>query len=333
MKEKVIIIGAGPCGMSAALELKDRGIDPLIIEKGNVVNAIYHYPTHQTFFSSSEKLEIGNIPFISEKQKPVRNEALTYYREVAHRKNLRINAYERVEKISAEGQKYKLQTVKENGEKKVYIATYVIIATGYYDQPNYLGIPGEDLPKVSHYFKEAHPYFKKNVVVIGGKNSAVDATLELVKAGAHVTVLYRGSDYSTSVKPWILPLFVSLVNKGVVRMEFNAHITKITENNVYFRKEGVEHVLDNDFVFAMTGYHPDHDFLKGIQIEIENETGRPMFNENTMESNIDNVYIAGVIAAGYNNNEIFIENGRFHGEKIAESIVEKETRNVGEGNE
>jgi thioredoxin reductase (NADPH) len=324
IEEKVIIIGAGPCGMSTALELQTKGIIPLLIEKGNVVNSIYHYPTHQTFFSSSEKLEIGNIPFISERQKPVRNEALTYYRTVAERQNLRVHSFEKVEKLEKHNEAFMLYTQKENGEKLSYKAAYIIIATGYYDQPNLLQVPGENLPKVSHYFKEAHQYFKKDVVVIGGKNSAVDATLELVKAGANVTVLYRGAEYSKSVKPWILPLFDSLVTKGIVKMEFNAHIKEITDDKVFFEVEGVEKFINNDFVFAMTGYHPDQKFLTSANINIEKESGRPQFDESTMETNIPNVYIAGVIAAGNNNNEIFIENGRFHGKKIADSIIQKE---------
>lgn len=323
-REKIVIIGAGPCGLAATLSLRKHGMDPLIIEKGNVVQSLYRFPTHQTFFSSSDRLEIGNIPFISEKQKPVRNEALTYYRTVAERENLRINTFEKVENITKIDEGFSIDTIKRDGKKSEYQAKYMIVATGYYDHPNYLGIPGEELEKVTHYFKEAHPYFDTDVVVIGGKNSAVDATLELVKAGARVTVIYRGQEYSRSVKPWILPLFNSLVQKGKVNMIFNSHVNKITENEVYYFVNDEEKIIKNDFVFAMTGYHPDHTFLKSMGITIDDQTGRPSFQENTMESNIDNVYIAGVIAAGYNNNEIFIENGRFHGEQIAKSIAVKE---------
>ncbi|MRG86428.1 YpdA family putative bacillithiol disulfide reductase [Salinibacillus xinjiangensis] len=324
-KEKIIIIGAGPCGLSAAIELQSCGLDPLLIEKGNVVDAIYHYPTHQTFFSSSEKLEIGDIPFISEKQKPVRNEALSYYRTVAERRNLRINTYETVTTIEKEDDDdFRVETEDRNGNLKSYISKYVIVATGYYGQPNLLHIPGEELDKVMHYFKEAHPYFNTDVVVIGGKNSAVDATLELVKAGARVTVIYRGSEYSKSVKPWILPLFDSLVRKGIVNMIFDGHVTEITKDRVYYTVGQEKSSLKNDFVFAMTGYHPDHDFLASMDIKIDEKSGRPKYNEETMESNIPNIYIAGVIAAGFNNNEIFIENGRFHGKQIANSIVDKE---------
>ncbi|KGX92187.1 hypothetical protein N781_17975 [Pontibacillus halophilus JSM 076056 = DSM 19796] len=322
-KERVIIVGAGPCGLSAAIELQNRGIEPLIIEKGNVVNAIYHYPTHQMFFSSSEKLEIGNMPFITERKKPVRNQALAYYRAVARRKDLRINTYERVTKVVNEEDGFLVCTERNNGEQLHYKADDLVVATGYYDQPNYMGIPGEQLDKVMHYFKEPHPYFDKNVVIIGGKNSAVDAALELVKADSNVTVLYRGSDYSTSVKPWILPEFEALVRKEQIGMEFNATVTEITHDRVYFTVNGEEKSVENDFVFAMTGYHPDHSFLKEMGISIEDETGRPEVNPDTMETNVPGIYIAGVIAAGYNNNEIFIENGRHHGEWIAQHIASK----------
>ncbi len=314
--EGTIIIGGGPCGLSAAIALSKLGDKPLVIEKGNIVNAIYHYPTHQMFFSSSEKLEIGDIPFITENRRPVRNQALAYYREVVRRKNLRINAFEKVEKVEKKDEQRFIVTTN----KETYEAKQVVIATGYYDHPNYLNIPGESLPKVFHYFKEAHPYFDKDVVVIGGKNSSVDAALELVKAGARVTVLYRGSQYSTSIKPWILPEFESLVRNGTIRMEFHANLLEIQEDVVVYKIGEETRSIKNDFVFAMTGYHPDHEFLKKMGITIDLETGRPTFNVETMETNIKGIYIAGVIAAGNNANEIFIENGRFHGELIYEAI-------------
>lgn len=327
-QEEVIIVGAGPCGMAAAIALQEKGMEPLIIEKGNVVNSLYHYPTHQTFFSSSDNLEIGDVAFITEKQRPVRNEALTYYREVAKRKALRIHSFEKVVKIEKENSHFILNTENDKKEKKQYKAKFVIIATGYYDQPNYLHIPGEDLPKVTHYFKEAHPYFGKNVVVIGGKNSAVDAALELQKAGANVTVLYRGGKYSESIKPWILPGFDSLVRKEKINMVFRANVLKITEDKVFYEVDGEEKEIDNDFVFAMTGYRPNIPFLNQAGIETDPETGVPSYDEETYETNVPNLYIAGVVAAGFDNNSIFIENGRFHGGKIAASIISKMTEIV-----
>ncbi len=322
--EKIIIVGGGPCGMSCALEMKKLGLTPLIIEKGNIVNTIHQYPTHQTFFSSSDKLEIGNIPFITERQKPVRNEALAYYRAVAKREQLRINSFEKVTEIVKRDGIFHLSTDTMNGQNHNYSAEYVIIATGYYDQPNYMNVPGEELNKVSHYFKEGHPYFNKNVVVIGGKNSAVDATLELHKAGANVTVLYRGAEYSKSIKPWILPEFDALVRKDIVKMEFNAEIVEITEENFHYRVGEQKKTIKNDFVFAMTGYKPDLDFIKDTGIDVDAVNGAPIYNEESYETNIDNLFIAGVVAAGYNNNKIFIENGRFHGEAIASIIKGKE---------
>ncbi|MCL6574093.1 MAG: YpdA family putative bacillithiol disulfide reductase [Bacillus sp. (in: Bacteria)] len=319
--EDIIIIGGGPCGLAAAIALKDSGKNPLIIEKGNIVNSIYHYPTHQTFFSTSEKLEIGEVPFITDSYKPKRNQALVYYREVARRKQLRINAFEKVIKVSVQDKLFQVET-----DKFTYYSRYVVIATGYYDQPNILSVPGEELPKVFHYFKEAHPFFDKDVCVIGGKNSSVDAALELVQAGARVTVLYRGSEYSPSIKPWILPEFESLVRVGTILMEFNATVKEITNNQVFYLKDGEEKGISNDFVFAMIGYHPDQQLLKSMGVRIDEHSGRPLFNPDSFETNIEGIYIAGVIAAGNNANEIFIENGRFHGGQIARSIIKKETK-------
>ncbi|PED71844.1 hypothetical protein CN680_18385 [Bacillus pseudomycoides] len=325
-KETAIIIGGGPCGLAAAISLQQQGINPLVIEKGNIVNAIYHYPTHQTFFSSSEKLEIGDVAFITENRKPVRNQALAYYREVVKRKGVRVNAFERVEQVQKNGGFFRVSTTKRDGNTETYAAKYIVVATGYYDNPNYMNVPGEKLEKVSHYFKEGHPYFDRDVVVIGGKNSSVDAALELVKAGARVTVLYRGGEYSQSIKPWILPEFEALVRNGTIQMQFHAHVKEITEHTLTYTSNGESFTIQNDFVFAMTGYHPDHSFLTKIGVEIDKETGRPMYTEETMETNVENIFIAGVIAAGNNANEIFIENGRFHGGAITQTVVSREQK-------
>ncbi|MFF5993588.1 YpdA family putative bacillithiol disulfide reductase [Lysinibacillus sp. KU-BSD001] len=314
-KVDAIIVGGGPCGLSAAIELQKIGLKPIVIEKGNIVNALYNYPTHQTFFSTSEKLAIGDVPFIIEERKPRRNQALVYYREVVKAKNIQVNRFEKVNGVEKKGDQFIVSTTKGQ-----YETPYVVIATGYYDHPNYLGIPGEDLPKVHHYFKEAHAFFDTDVVVIGGKNSAVDAALELNKASARVTVVYRGSEYSPSVKPWILPEFDACVRSGEITMHFESHVTEIYENQIVIDVQGEKKIVKNDFVFAMTGYHPDHDFIREMGVNIDQETGRPYFNPETMETNVENLFIAGVIAAGNNANEIFIENGRFHGDLIAKKI-------------
>lgn len=317
-KVEAIIVGGGPCGLSAAIELQNIGLKPIVIEKGNVVNAIYNYPTHQTFFSTSEKLAIGDVPFIIEGRKPKRNQALVYYREVVKAKNIQVNRFEMVKSVEKVDGHFIVQT-----DKEMYETPYVVVATGYYDHPNYLQIAGEQLPKVHHYFKEGHEFFDLNVLVIGGKNSAIDAALELNKAGAHVTVVYRGSDYSPSIKPWVLPEFLGLVRDGEITMHFNTNVKEIREQDVVLDSNGEEQILANDIVFAMTGYHPDHSFIRAMGVEMDDETGRPTYNEETMETNVENLFIAGVIAAGNNANEIFIENGRFHGGQIAEKIAQQ----------
>lgn len=315
MTVDVIIIGGGPCGMSAAIECENKGLSTLIIEKGNVVNSIYNYPTHQTFFSSSLKLSIGDVPFITAKERPKRLDALVYYRTVAQLKNLNMKTFEEVLDVQKEEQGFRVFTTK--GE---YTSKYVVVATGYYDNPNELNVPGADLPHVHHYFKEAHPYYGLDVVIIGGKNSAIDAGIELAHAGANVTAVYRGSDYSPSVKPWVLPSFESLVRHEVAQMHFDSEVVEITESEVIIDKKGERLTVKADAVFAMIGYHPDFEFMRKLGIEIDDATGCPVFDEETMETNVPGLFIAGVIAAGNDANSIFIENGKFHGCQIANAL-------------
>lgn len=315
-----LIIGGGPCGLSAAIEQKRQGINAVVIEKGNVVDAIYHYPTHQTFFSSSEKLGIGDVPFIVEDLKPKRNQALVYYREVVKHHQLDVRTFEEVLTVKKVDNRFLVSTTKQT-----YKVRFLTVATGYYGQHNELDVEGQELDKVMHYFKEAHPYFNQDVVIVGGKNSAVDAAIELEKAGANVTVIYRGFEYSKSIKPWILPNFESLVNHEKITMHFNSEVEHIDEETLTYNQDGKSYTIKNDFVFAMIGYHPDYKFLESCGIDtITNEYGTaPSYNKDTMESNVENLFIAGVIAAGNDANTIFIENGKYHGGTIAQEIARK----------
>ncbi|WP_214826653.1 YpdA family putative bacillithiol disulfide reductase [Exiguobacterium algae] len=323
LNKQAIIVGAGPCGLSAAIELENVGITCTIIERGNIVDAIYRYPTHQTFFSSANLLEIGDVPFICKELKPRRQDALVYYREVVTRKGLDVKPFETVERVEKSDGKFLVTSRHERHGVSVREADYVILATGYYGRPRKLDVPGEELPHVSHYFEEAHPYYRQHVTVIGGKNSAVDAAIELEKAGAYVTVLYRGSEYSPSVKPWVLPTFDSLVRHEKVRMEFNATIERIDLDEVVYRQNGEEKRVHTDHVLAMTGYQPDHNLFAEAGIEIDEDTGVPSFDEETYETNVENLFIAGVVAAGNDANKIFIENGRFHGRAIAQALTDR----------
>ncbi|MFB9330406.1 YpdA family putative bacillithiol disulfide reductase [Paenibacillus aurantiacus] len=321
MEEQVIIIGAGPCGLAAAIELQDAGIDALIIEKRNIVHSISQYPTYMHFFSTPEVLEIGGIPFTTAGDKPSRLEALNYYRTVARRRQVRVHAYEAVHALDKlpEGGWIVRSTDRSNTEK-TYRAQSIVIATGYFDHPNKLGIPGEELDKVSHFFREAHPYTGMKVAIIGGSNSAIDAALELERAGAEVTVVYRGDAYSPSIKPWVRPLFESLVAKGRIAMRFRSRVIEIGPLHLVVESEGRTETLENDFVLALTGFHPDRGFLASVGVTMEEE-GYPTFNDATMETNVPGIFLAGVVASRREANEIFIETGRFHGRKIAACLL------------
>ncbi|MFS0722290.1 YpdA family putative bacillithiol disulfide reductase [Paenibacillus sp. 1P07SE] len=320
-QEQVIIIGAGPCGLAAALELQEIGLEPLIIEKRNVVHSISQYPVYMQFFSSPELLEIGGVPFTTAQDKPSRLEALNYYRTIALRRNVRIRPYETVLGITPADGGFELATVNRFGEPSTFRTGSVVVATGYFDQPNMLGIPGEELEKVSHFFREAHPYTGMEVVIIGGSNSAIDAALELERVGAHVTVVYRGEGYSPSIKPWVLPTFESMVAKGRIAFRFASRVVAITEREVIVEDgSGSRSALPNDFVLALTGFHPDREFLTHAGVAIEPE-GYPFFHEETMETNVPGIYLAGVVASRHEANEIFIETGRFHGRKIAAHLA------------
>ncbi|WP_028610720.1 YpdA family putative bacillithiol disulfide reductase [Paenibacillus harenae] len=318
-QEEAIVIGAGPCGLAAAIELERVGLHPLIIEKRNIVHSISQYPTYMHFFSSPELLEIGGIPFTTANDKPSRLEALNYYRTAAQRNRLRIQPYTAITGIRKAEDGFLLTGEDRFGQACAYRSRYVVIATGYFDHPNELSIPGEQMDKVSHFFRESHPYVGMKVAIIGGSNSAIDAALELERVGAYVTVVYRGEQYSSSIKPWVRPGFESKVAKGAISMLFRSVVTSIGHHDITIRGPEGEFLIPNDFVLALTGFHPDRNFLtlSGVTMEAE---GYPTFHEESMETNVPGIYLAGVVASRHEANEIFIESGRFHGQKIAEHI-------------
>ena len=313
-----VVVGAGPTGLACGIELKQRGVSTVLIEKGCVVNSIYHYPTHMVFFTTPELLEIGNLPMTSLNEKPGRTEALKYYRRVAEHYQLAIHQYERVVKIEGEDGDFQVHTSRGD-----YHARNIVLATGYYDLPNMLNVPGEDLDKVIHYYKEPHPYYNHDVIVIGAKNSAAIAALELYWTGARVTMIHRGAWVSDRIKYWIKPNIENRIKNGEIAAHFHSQVLEILPQSVVVETPDGVVTLKNDFVFALTGYHPDLDFLASLGIRLEPGTQRPRTNPDTLESDRPGIFLAGVIVAGMHTNEIFIENGRFHGKKIAEAIAGK----------
>ena len=316
-----LVVGAGPTGLACGIELQQRGVKTVLVEKGCVVNSLYHYPTHMTFFTTPELLEIGNLPMTSLNDKPNRAEALKYYRRVADHYHLDIRQYERVERIGGEDRAFQVFTTDRRGCHRVYQARKIVLATGYYDVPNRLNVPGEDLPKVMHYYKEPHPYYNHDVAVIGAKNSAAIAALELWWTGARVTLIHRGGKISDSVKYWIKPNIENRIKNGEIKGYFHSRVIEIQSDAIRVATPEGEVFLRNDFVFALIGYQPDLQFLNSTGIALEPETLRPRTNPETLESERAGIYLAGVIVAGMHTNEIFIENGRFHGQLIAQSIA------------
>jgi thioredoxin reductase (NADPH) len=319
----VAVVGAGPTGLACGIELKQRGLKSVLIDKGCVVNSIYHYPTHMTFFTTPELLEIGGLPMTSLNEKPNRTEALKYYRRVAEHYALDIRQYERVDQVVGRDNAYQVKTTDRLGCGRVYHARKVVLATGYYDVPNLLNVPGESLEKVLHYYKEPHPYYDCDVAVIGAKNSAAIAALELYWTGARVTLIHRGSAISDKVKYWIKPNIENRIKNGEIKAHFHSRVTAITPNSLMVSTPDADISIRNDFVFALIGYSPDLEFLNSVGITLESKTQKPRTNPKTLESDQPGIYLAGVIVAGMHTNEIFIENGRFHGRQIAEAIAEK----------
>lgn len=316
----VLIIGAGPIGLACGIEATKAGFSHEIIDKGCLVNSIYNYPSNMTFFSTSDRLEIGDVPFISHNPKPTRPEALEYYRRVALSWKLNLNLYEKVEKAEKESGHFRVKT-----SKKEYKAKALVIATGFYDLPYLLNVPGEDLPKVTHYYKEPHPYFGMKIAIVGAANSAVDVALETYRKGAkEVTMVVREDEIAPSVKYWVKPDVENRIKEGSIRSYFQSRITEIRETEIDIETPDGPQTLENDFVLAMTGYQPDFEFLKSVGIKLgDDEFKTPVYNERTMETNVENVYLAGVICGGLKTNKWFIENSREHAGMVIENMKKK----------
>ena len=317
----VLVVGAGPTGLACAIETQRTGLRTVVIDKGCLCNSLFHYPSGMTFFTTPELLEIGDMPFSSPNQKPSRNEALEYYRKVADHYQLELRQYQTVTGMTGEDGEFTVTTVDQFSRHRVYEARKVILATGYYDLPNYLEVPGEELPKVLHYYHDPHPYYDQNVLVIGGKNSAAIAALDLWRHGAHVTLVHRAEAMHTHVKYWILPDINNRIKNGEVKAYFSSSVTRIGEDAVELLTPKGTVTIDNDYVFALTGYHPDFDFLTAVGVQMEGLDRLPVCDPQSLESNVAGLYLAGVIVAGMRTNEIFIENGRFHGRQIAQDIA------------
>ena len=316
-----IVIGAGPTGLACAIELQKLKCKTLVLEKGCLVNSIYHYPTNLVFFTTPELLEIGDIPMTSLNDKPNKIEALKYYRRVAQYYGLTIRQYEPVHNIEGSDGNFRVTTTDRDDCPRSYSTRKVVLATGYYDVANRLNVPGENLPKVTHYYKDAHPFYNSDVVVIGAKNSAAIASLELLWYGARVTMIHRGPGVSDSVKYWIKPNIENRIKSGEVKAYFHSHVREITEKSVVVETPDGRVTLINDYVLALIGYQPDIVFLNKVGVSIDQATRRPVMNMETLESQRPGVYLAGVIVAGMHTSEIFIENGRFHGKVIAQAIA------------
>jgi thioredoxin reductase (NADPH) len=319
-KYDIIIIGGGPIGLACGLEAQKSALSYLILEKGCLVNSLYNYPTNMTFFSTSERLEIGDVPFVSNNAKPTRSEALEYYRRVTIHKKLNIRLFEAVLEVkSSQKETYEIIT-----KKRTYEATNVVIASGFYDIPQKLGVKGEDLPKVTHYYTEPHFYAFQKVLVVGANNSAVDVALETWRKGADVTMVIRGEGVGERVKYWAKPDIENRIKEGSIKAFFNSEVEEITEDSVILKTpEGMVKV-QNDWVISMTGYQPNLDFLKKIGINLSaDKIMKPQYDENSMETNLPNIYLAGVICGGMNTHSLFIENSRVHAERIIEKICHK----------
>ena len=326
----VLIVGAGPSGLATAIAAKQQGLDYVVVEKGILVNSIFNFPTHMVFFTTPELLEIGGLPLVSPYDKPTRLEALRYYRRVVDSYGLHVSFHEQVLEIErpSAGQGaddvFVVTTRDGRGTQRVREARAVVLAIGYSDHPNYLGVPGEDLPHVSHYYTDAHPYYRRRVVIVGGKNSAAEAALELFRAGAHVTLVHRHAALGDSIKYWVRPDIENRIKEGSVKARFETHLLEITPTSVVVESiDGTRDEIPAEGVFLLTGYHPDVDLMRRAGIHCDEDTLEPDLNKDTFESNVPNLFIAGGAIAGKRTGNIFIENGRFHGERIIKVLADR----------
>jgi thioredoxin reductase (NADPH) len=316
----IICIGAGPTGLACAIEAKRAGMNPLVIDKGCLCNSIFHYPVNMVFFTTPELLEIGDLPLVSAAEKPVRTEALKYYRKAAEHFQLELRLFERVLRVDGHDGNFTVLTHTEKGTEHRYTGKKISVATGYYDLPNIMSIPGEDLPHVSHYYTEPYEFWNQDVVVIGGKNSAAEAALDLYRNGARVTLVHRKAELGSTIKYWVRPDIENRVKAGQVKALFETHVKEITRDEVVVENGAGEKRLPAKRVFALTGYHPDFAFIEGLGVRLDPETRKPALDPNTLESNVPGIHLAGVVIGGRHTSEIFIENGRFHGKQIIKSL-------------
>ncbi len=321
MSYDLICIGAGPTGLGTAIEARRAGLRPLVIDKGCLCNSLFYYPTNMFFFTTPERMEIGDLPMVTSAGKPTRQEALKYYRRAAEHYGLELRLYERVTAIEGQDGNFTVVTQTKSGVENRYVSRKIAVATGYYDQPNLLGVPGEDLPHVAHYYRESHPYWNRDVVVIGAKNSAAEAALDLFRGGARVTLVHRGPALGSSLKYWVRPDIENRIHAGEIQAHFSTRVTRIEPGQIRVQLDGSERAIPAEQVFAMTGYHPDFDFLLQMGVELLPEARRPRLNPETLETNVKGIHLAGVLIGGERTGEIFIENGRFHGRKIVAALT------------